>query len=243
MNPELPLSEDELDELDAFLLSDRVPEEGMEISTLDGFLAAVVLNPQVIVPSRWLPWIWDMEHGEISPSFADAQQAKRVVGLLMRHYNTVAQSIDGGWFDPLLVEMAQEDGSEFFDAEGWCEGFMLGVSKFLDAWRAVLEEHTELVAPMVLLGTETGWRILEESGQDVQIRKRVTQNAYEAIPAAVAALHEHFRPARERTLDPGGSVVAPVLRRDAPKVGRNDPCPCGSGKKFKKCCGATDAMH
>ncbi len=27
------------------------------------------------------------------------------------------------------------------------------------------------------------------------------------------------------------------VRRDAPKVGRNDPCPCGSGKKFKKCCG------
>jgi preprotein translocase subunit SecA len=33
------------------------------------------------------------------------------------------------------------------------------------------------------------------------------------------------------------SVAIPV-RRDTPKVGRNDPCPCGSGKKFKKCCGA-----
>jgi len=29
------------------------------------------------------------------------------------------------------------------------------------------------------------------------------------------------------------------VRRDAPKVGRNDPCPCGSGKKFKQCHGAT----
>jgi SEC-C motif-containing protein len=29
----------------------------------------------------------------------------------------------------------------------------------------------------------------------------------------------------------------PPSRRSAPKVGRNDPCPCGSGKKFKKCCG------
>ena len=32
-------------------------------------------------------------------------------------------------------------------------------------------------------------------------------------------------------------VATPVVR-DAPKVGRNDPCPCGSGKKYKKCCGA-----
>lgn len=29
-----------------------------------------------------------------------------------------------------------------------------------------------------------------------------------------------------------------TVRREAPKIGRNDPCPCGSGKKHKKCCGA-----
>lgn len=35
-----------------------------------------------------------------------------------------------------------------------------------------------------------------------------------------------------------GQTPAPVTQRNAgPKVGRNDPCPCGSGKKFKKCCG------
>jgi SEC-C motif-containing protein len=28
------------------------------------------------------------------------------------------------------------------------------------------------------------------------------------------------------------------LRRETPKVGRNDPCPCGSGRKYKRCCGA-----
>ena len=36
-----------------------------------------------------------------------------------------------------------------------------------------------------------------------------------------------------------GEVIGPAPeRREAPKVGRNEPCPCGSGKKFKKCCGA-----
>ena len=35
-----------------------------------------------------------------------------------------------------------------------------------------------------------------------------------------------------------GKMVAPAqFQRETPKVGRNDPCPCGSGKKFKKCCG------
>jgi len=35
----------------------------------------------------------------------------------------------------------------------------------------------------------------------------------------------------------GATVVKPIVR-DTPKIGRNDPCPCGSGKKYKKCCGA-----
>ncbi len=32
-------------------------------------------------------------------------------------------------------------------------------------------------------------------------------------------------------------LVLPSAKREAPKVGRNDPCPCGSGKKYKNCCG------
>jgi preprotein translocase subunit SecA len=40
----------------------------------------------------------------------------------------------------------------------------------------------------------------------------------------------------EEALDAAIEALAPV-RREGPKVGRNDPCPCGSGKKFKKCCG------
>lgn len=36
----------------------------------------------------------------------------------------------------------------------------------------------------------------------------------------------------------GEFVAAPTQRKEGPKVGRNEPCPCGSGKKYKKCCGA-----
>ncbi len=38
--------------------------------------------------------------------------------------------------------------------------------------------------------------------------------------------------------DDGELVPEEPERRESPKVGRNDPCPCGSGKKYKKCCGA-----
>jgi uncharacterized protein len=163
-------------------MSEEMPEDGMDISTLDGFLAAIVLNPQLIAPSQWLPWVWDMADGRDSPAFADSQQASRILGLLMRHYNMVLTSISGGWFDPLWMELAQEDGSEFFDAEGWCAGFMLGVKQFPDAWQAVFLGHMELLAPMVLFGTKEGWKALEERGHNAETRKRLTQGAHEATP-------------------------------------------------------------
>ena len=56
--------------------------------------------------------------------------------------------------------------------------------------------------------------------------------------------HEHHEASRFIKEDGrwlyAGSVPAKAetYRREAPKIGRNDPCPCGSGKKFKKCCGA-----
>jgi SEC-C motif domain protein len=38
-----------------------------------------------------------------------------------------------------------------------------------------------------------------------------------------------------------GEIIPETVVREGPKVGRNDPCPCGSGKKFKKCCGLDHA--
>jgi uncharacterized protein len=236
MLPRETLTDDEFAQLDELLMSDVMPENGMDVSTLDGFLAAVLLNPDLILPSQWLPWVWDRENAQESPAFADLAQTERAMALIMGHYNDVARAITAGDFEPVLYALAQPDGSEFFDAEGWADGFMLGVTRFVDPWwRPVLEEHVDLIAPMVLLGTERGWQALEESGDN----KAATKAAYEAIPAAVASLSEHFRPMREQA---DRERLAPI-RRDAPKVGRNDPCPCGSGKKYKKCCGAGEVLN
>jgi uncharacterized protein len=246
MNPNQALTEDEFDELDAFLMSEETPDECMDFSTLDGFLAAVVLTPEMILPSQWLPWVWDMEKAEDSPKFASIEEAGRISGYIMRHYNTVMQSINEGWFDPLLIDLVQPDESEFLDAEGWCAGFMLGITLFGDAWQTVREKHIEMVAPMMLLGTEDGWDILKSSDDE----KRSIQDAYEAIPTAVAVLHAHFKPQRDQVTNAhvsgakritSADTSSPFKRGDV-KIGRNDPCPCGSGKKYKKCCGA-ETLH
>jgi preprotein translocase subunit SecA len=70
---------------------------------------------------------------------------------------------------------------------------------------------------------------------------QLTMSAHASAPSpfgaigggAASAVAEPPRPART-----GGDDVVKQVRRDEPKVGRNDPCPCGSGKKYKKCHGA-----
>ena len=67
--------------------------------------------------------------------------------------------------------------------------------------------------------------------------KRVHQvaNAYQSPPLQPGMTEEMKQ--RERTSDMAGKGSGETVVKDEPKVGRNDPCPCGSGKKYKKCCG------
>jgi uncharacterized protein len=245
MNPMQVLSDAELDELDDFLLSDDTPEGCMDLTALDGFFAALVLNPVQVMPSEYLPWIWDIEEGEDGPSFSSVQQANRIMGLLMRYYNGVLDDISRGCFAPLFYTLVQEDGSEFYDAEGWAEGFMRGVYLFNEPWMPVFEAHQALLAPMVLLGTEPGWELLDRSA-DV---RQATSDAYEAIAPAVSLLYEHFREPREaqslqRQINPGeGGVRFESLQMSVTSVALNELCPCGSGLKYHKCCGAPPTLH
>jgi hypothetical protein len=64
--------------------------------------------------------------------------------------------------------------------------------------------------------------------------------AAEPIPAFAGAARSSVPQGREAPVPArtGGDDVIKTVKRDEPKVGRNDPCPCGSGKKYKKCHGA-----
>ena len=98
------LSEAEIEELTDFLLSDKTPEECMDISTLDGFLTGVIIGPDSIQMSRWLPVVWgEAEKDEMA--WESEKELERVMGLVMRLYNSVAQDfiIEPPDFNPLFM--------------------------------------------------------------------------------------------------------------------------------------------
>jgi uncharacterized protein len=226
-----PLDDEELARLDEFLLNrmddetaDRVAAAGgdegiLDLSELDGFLTALVSSPGVIVPSRWLPAIWGVEQ----PVWESAEQFQEIFGLIVRHQNSITASLihDPEAFEPIFGEREVERKT-YLIVDEWCHGYMRGVGLDAHAWSTGKADVEKLLRPIQLWGTEEGWRKIDAMSEADRSASRI------AIPQSVRALHKYWLERR--------ALQSAPSRRAAPKVGRNDPCSCGSGKKYKHCC-------
>jgi uncharacterized protein len=207
-----------LQELDEFLTSDGAPDRSMALSNLDGFLTAVAIGPDRIKPSEWLPRIW----GDETPEFLSEEEANRVIGTILGRYNQIITQLrdDPDRYQPLIRQ--NEHGQVI--ARDWVAGFMDGVALRFHGWQALLKskEYRNDFAPIAVHLTDAqGNSPLNPEEENV---KALIEQAAELIPAAVRSIDRFFK--QTRPFFEGGT-----------KVGRNDPCFCGSGKKFKKCCG------
>jgi len=153
-----PLSVAEIDELAEFLISDTTPEECMDISTLDGFLTGLVIGPDTIMPSWWLPVVWgETEQDEMV--WESPVKMERVMGFVMRLYNSIAQAfqVDPPDFSPLLP-IHKAAGEEVTIIDEWCWGFMRSIGLAPESWQPLLdhEEQGAAIFPISLHGTEEG---------------------------------------------------------------------------------------
>lgn len=222
-----PLSDKEFKELDQFLLSDRCADDGMTMDSLHGYLTALAIGPEQVLMAEWLPKVWGTA-GNTGPQFKNEKERERIVGLIARFSNEVAMTFEVApkEFEPLYCEF-EEDGRTLLDGEAWAWGFWEGVQLRADAWQPVWSSHlADTLRPIYLLGAD---EIEEEEMALVDDPVKRHKLAIE-MEAAIPHIHQFWLPQRK-------SAVQQV-RNETPKVGRNDPCSCGSGKKFKKCCGA-----
>jgi uncharacterized protein len=209
------ISED-LQSLDDFLSSDALGAGAMLSSERDGFFAGLVVCPALIMPREWLPLVW----GEQEPVFDSEAEAQGVVDRIFGHYSDVIKQLDRGKYRPVY----DTDSDDSILWESWIEGFWRAVMLRPFDWRAHGEtDDKELLRAVVCLTRlhELATRPAAEV-KPMELDEDLKAGAPEFIPEAVEILHR-ARLARARSA--GG-----------PKVGRNDPCPCGSGKKYKKCC-------
>ena len=78
-----PLSDSDYDELEAFLGSNVVPQDCMDLEMLDGFLTAIVSGPELIQPSEWLPVLWSDSQRSVTPVFQNNEQGERILSLVL----------------------------------------------------------------------------------------------------------------------------------------------------------------
>ena len=222
----------DLEVLDRFLMSERSPSESMMLSDLDGFLTGIAVGPELVMPSDWLPIIFG---GDV-PEFADEVEAKAILGAIMGRFNEILRQVENDDLQPVF--WVGHEGTLI--ATDWAEGFLQAIMLRADAWERLLKSKREgqlLVPILALCGDENGESLL---GIPLDEEDRVMEEATEFIPACVAAIAAYWREKGPKQVSMPFTARAPSqIGQASGKGGRNDPCPCGSGKKYKRCCGGT----
>jgi uncharacterized protein len=224
MKPQ-PLTDAEFDRLGSML--EHVGNQGtMNLEQLDGFLVALICCPDSVPPSEYLLKILGgnvvLEEQPIFEEFTS---------LVFPHWNTIVGTLRSGDVHlPLLLE----DECGVAHANDWATGFVRGMELRKSEWADLLddEEHGGCLIPILALAHEhdpdPAMRPYSEP-----ISEEVREKLIVGAAAGVTGVYRYFD--AQRLSDALGLVGTTTFRRPLPKIGRNDPCPCGSGKKFKHC--------
>ena len=150
------------------------------------------------------------------------------LSLIMRHWNVIADTLHSGEvFLPLLLE--DENGISHANI-GQKDSYVWNGVRRTD-WAVLLDDEKQggCLVPIFVLAHEN------DPDPEMRAYKRAI-SADVGAAAGVTGIYRYFEARRLVERQPLDSVT--TFRRTA-KIGRNDPCPCGSGKKFKQCCGRT----
>jgi uncharacterized protein len=228
------LSDEEIQELHQFLALESESEDVMPLDVLDGYLHAIAIGPTTLYPSHWLPQIWGT--GTPMPRMKSVEDVNHLLNLIMRHYNSIIAGVNNEFPQIAPLWPARDfRGKTYEIAEGWALGFVEGMQLCFEDWKPMFDtpEGPEWFRPIALLARHS----FEEDPDKLTSTPARRAKLAKLIPEAVLSIHLYWLSRRNA---PHEKTAA---RRAEPKVGRNDFCPCGSGKKFKRCCGSGQVLH
>jgi len=213
-----------------FLTSPAAPKGAMSPMELDGYLTGIGVSPDLLLPSRWLGRIW----GENEPTFDGLDQMQAVIAAVMDHYNAIIAALDAGFkqieakktadYRPLYLAPSGKPNHDV--VRTWVRGFGKAMALAPERWSSIAEDERlqPLLTPFI--------GFLDVADPDFEPADNIDELLDEAattIPRATIILRKIAQ-----------FSTAPAAGRRS-KIGRNDPCPCGSGLKYKRCCGAGQA--
>ena len=226
--------------LRSFLEHPARPAGTLTYHELQGFLFTVAAAPELILPSEWLPLIF----GDQEAGYADLAEAQSILRHLMAAYNAIVSTTHQDRVGLLPGCRFRGDVLTNLDESApisrWSRGFLTGQDWLENLWNVDLPEAVdeELAAVLMTLSFFASRGMAEglrgELGSSRSLREMAEYNRR----VFRTALTAYVRLGRElgEVIGQRGARAHVSIR--AVTIGRNDPCPCGSGRKFKKCCGA-----
>lgn len=240
-----PLSAAEAQALADFLASPDRPDEALSYHGLQGFFFALACAPKMVQPSEWLPMVL----GELNSTYFDGPEARANVERIMRLYNQIVQqTLDGEVALPADCQF-REDALANLEQDApisqWSRGFLRGHGWLEEDWDNFVPEslEEEFGANLLALSLFSHRRLAEafvgefkpaEGNAEPPSLEHVTSVVREMFPQALSEYAQLGRTIQQACSDLQAEQHVP---RRHQKVGRNEICPCGSGKKYKKCCG------
>jgi yecA family protein len=202
----------EIDWLDGFLASGKV-SDALSIEQIDGFFTALLCGPEPVTLADCIDEIWDGP-----PSFDNDVQRELVMTLLGRHWTAIETRLTANF--PLVSALVDDVGDDA--GQEWALGFVMAIDERTAAWEPLLDHRSASALTAAIFSLAFGGR-----DSDEPLSTKVRKTILDGLPMIPLRIREFWLAPK--------SFAAPAR---ATKVGRNDPCPCGSGRKYKKCCGA-----
>jgi uncharacterized protein len=226
-----PLSKAELQELQHFLIFPHDSAVPLHIIPAHGFMSALITAPYLIMPSKWHPLFFGGQ-----PSFDSLDHANHILALMARLNNQTSTAFIENRFEPIIFAQGERipySKASLEQIGEWCSGYIKAAE--IDPLWLYDATGRELFKPLLLLGALIE---LKQSGsvddQVIQEYLEGHKNYRKQILKAARDLYDYWEPYRGKCIPVYGNR-SPRLSH-ARKISRNDFCPCGSGKKYKKCC-------
>jgi len=239
MNQIPPLTEAQATLLQAFLLSPERPKGTLTYPQLAGFLFSIANSPELIPPSEWIPLVFNDDDG----GFETHREAEGALQAMLALYNDCCRARPEG-SSPIppgceIRPQAMDNLAADAPLRQWAQGFSIGYDYLVESWNQYTpdeldEELGSVLMVLTFFSSPKLAKAYHEEGTGQRSLEELAETVVSLFPEAMRTFAYLGRSIYQVRYEAGDFEEMPPLRR---KIGRNEPCPCGSGKKFKKCCG------
>lgn len=231
-----PLSEAETGLL-ARRLAASTSHGALSLEGVDGLFCALVAAPVLVLPSDYLPVIFGDGPAE-GGAFRDLADAQETMSLLTRYWNSIAHDFE---HETVHLAYLEEPAIDGISGRAWARGYLRGTRLAPEGWNRIFRDEREallLTIPAVAGEVDPAW-------PSEPLTRERSDELLQHMFAGAARAYRYFK--QDRLSHARAAEPSEPYERTGPKFGRNAPCPCGSGKKYKRCCGSaaskTGSLH